>query len=374
MISVGPVQTAATFPADFAAGGAILGPTFNARILVISVVGNNVLCQIKKGKRGQDAWLEPFSLITSTIVFLGEDTTAVRFADETPGAHGTVRAQIWEQPDPLPGSFGPIFSAGIGGINMNIYSNGALVGNEPGLDFLTGEGITWTVTDVPGTKVTVKADDGVAAALTTIGDIPYLSATGPKVYSRLADVAVGQHLISGGVGVAPKWSGVGTAGYVWTANGAGNDASWQAPSAGGGLAYVNSSPSDPAGTTSTNIAGVMMGIAVQFTPTQPTIFASIVGMMDNNTANTGRGVAVIGRYGTGTPPTNGAAASGTVFGTFKQQINTASVNPRVGFTCQRLIGGLTPGTQYWLDLSVKAIVAGTASVYDLDVTAFDFDS
>lgn len=156
MIALGPVSTAADYPTQLGAGCS-LGPSYNARVLLVNVIGNNVLCQIGRGQKGQWAWLDEFSLITSTIVFAGNDIVAVRFRDETPRAHGTVRAQIFEEPDPLPASFGPIFSAGLGGINMNVYHDAALVGNEPGIDFVDGGGLTWTLADVSGDRVTVAA-------------------------------------------------------------------------------------------------------------------------------------------------------------------------------------------------------------------------
>lgn len=138
------------------------------------------------------------------------------------------------------------------------------------------------------------------------------------------------------------------------------------------LGYVQQSPSDPAGTTSTSIGGVMMGLAIPFTPSTGTVFATITGTMDQSTTTNGRGVAVQGRYGTGAAPVNGAASAGTAFASFKENIVTASANPRVGFTAQAMIAGLTVGTAYWFDLALKAIVAGTATVYDLDATVMDF--
>lgn len=47
-----------------------------------------------------------------------------------------------------------------------------------------------------------------------VGDIPYLSSTGPNAYSALADVATGNALISGGVGTAPSYGKIGLTTHV----------------------------------------------------------------------------------------------------------------------------------------------------------------
>lgn len=57
----------------------------------------------------------------------------------------------------------------------------------------------------PTTTKTIAANDGSNLTITgqAIGDIPVASST--TAYGKLADVAVGSALISGGVGVAPSW-------------------------------------------------------------------------------------------------------------------------------------------------------------------------
>lgn len=59
---------------------------------------------------------------------------------------------------------------------------------------------------MPTTSKTLAANDGsnLTLASQAIGDLAVASST--TAYSRLADVAVGQVLVSGGVGVAPAYS------------------------------------------------------------------------------------------------------------------------------------------------------------------------
>jgi len=72
-------------------------------------------------------------------------------------------------------------------------------------------------------------------------------------------------------------------------------------------------------------------------------------------------VQVIGRYGTGTAPSNGASATAqTTFGT------TQSVTPILSqflyIDAQGLITGLTIGNAYWFDISVASPNGGTSSI------------
>lgn len=137
----------------------------------------------------------------------------------------------------------------------------------------TGTLPTWgqvvLTSDVSG--ILPVANGGTAIASYTIGDLIYASAAG--VLSKLADVAAGSYLRSGGVATAPLWStltlpnaaskgevpyasaanvismlGVGTAGQVLTTQGAGAVPTWTTPSAGGsgitGL-LTNGDPTNP---------------------------------------------------------------------------------------------------------------------------------
>ena len=78
----------------------------------------------------------------------------------------------------------------------------------PGTD-ISGN-ISGTAANVTGTVAV--ANGGTGLATYTIGDLPYASAS--ATLSKLADVATGNALISGGVGAAPAWGKVGLTTHV----------------------------------------------------------------------------------------------------------------------------------------------------------------
>jgi len=85
----------------------------------------------------------------------------------------------------------------------------------------------------------------------------------------------------------------------------------------------------------------------------------------NNAVN--NGVILRIRYGTGTPPTNGVALTGTASGTGLQSVNGAGGTPTVPVTLLSTITGLTQGTTYWIDLAYAALTGGTVTLNTVDV-------
>ena len=291
-----PTLTSAAYPADPAAQGTNLAQlpwqpgqnpdTPNQRTAIVTVLGNNVYYQISPWRDGGPSWGPENRLITGLWIF--EDVAAIRFRDYTAGAHATVSVDLYEKGDPTPTSGGPIFSAGIGGINVNWYHNAALVANEPGLDFVDAAsgGLTWTMADVAGTKATVQpalavknADVAAAAAIAyaklnltgsvvnadiaAAAAIAYakLNLTGSVVnadiaaaaaiaYTKLAAGTQGGTLYNGASGVVTG-SGAGTSGYVWTSNGPGADPTWAAP-ASVGSTHLSGALGSPVAMTSAN--------------------------------------------------------------------------------------------------------------------------
>lgn len=80
---------------------------------------------------------------------------------------------------------------------------------------LAGQVITANPVNLGGTNVTgtlTTAKGGTGQASYAVGDLLYASAT--TTLSRLADVATGNALISGGVGVAPAWGKIGLTTHV----------------------------------------------------------------------------------------------------------------------------------------------------------------
>ena len=151
---------------------------------------------------------------------------------------------------------------------------------------------------------------------------------------------------------------------IWLA--AALDAGFQLIPAGDG-AVITTAPSNPA--TTVSLTPVMAGLGVQITPKASSrVSISIMGQMAQSTS--GDGSQVDCRYGTGTPPVNGAAASGTVVGQ-AQKFTAVAANHGGGFSLGGIVTGLTPGTTYWFDLSQESVTGGTTSLTGLTVEAFE---
>ena len=93
-----------------------------------------------------------------------------------------------------------------GGTGLD-YAEGYLVGD--GTSTLTTS-LTIPVADISGTLTVTQGGTGQSSY--TIGDIPFASSS--SVLSKLADIATGNVLLSGGVGVAPAYGKVGLATHV----------------------------------------------------------------------------------------------------------------------------------------------------------------
>jgi hypothetical protein len=133
-------------------------------------------------------------------------------------------------------------------------------------------------------------------------------------------------------------------------------------------ATLTATPSDPTGTTST-AAYVMMGFGTTcaITPTKSSrLLVSVYGQIGSTIANDGASYQF--RYGTGTAPINGAAATGTLLGSSPGVIATVN-NQEYPFNLTLTITGLTPGTAYWMDLGVAATLGGTTKLNNLTCTA-----
>jgi hypothetical protein len=117
----------------------------------------------------------------------------------------------------------------------------------------------------------------------------------------------------------------------------------------------------------------MAGLAGTVTPeTSGNLLIIITGNMSNGTAEDGSQVQI--RYGTGTAPGNGVAATGTAVGEPKN-CGTATTAGAAGyvtpFTCMAYVTGLSLGTAYWLDLGYASITGGTTTLTNIDVMAIE---
>jgi hypothetical protein len=193
-----------------------------------------------------------------------------------------------------------------------------------------------------------------------IGRISYQTDTGE--YWRLTATTPTWVLVA--VGSVPQG---GTAGQVLSKTSATNyAASWATLSAN---AY-QTGQYNPTGTAS--IPGVMMGLGTlmpaTITPVRTgAIFFLFTGIVRNSVSPAV--TAIEPRWGTGTPPANGAAPVGALIGP-GQQAHSPGANWYVPFCTAGLIIGATLGTQIWVDVRL-AVNAGTANL--LSITAMMFE-
>lgn len=147
----------------------------------------------------------------------------------------------------------------------------------------------------------------------------------------------------------------------------------------GNTPLVVASPADPTGTTSTT--GVMMGLGAVVAPNTASITPTVTGRvkativlnLTNSTATAGDGAKAQIRYGTGTAPANGAALTGTTIGSILTSVlERATANDLQGVTLVGVATGLTPGTAYWFDVSLAAIVGGTGLAKNVSVVLEEF--
>jgi hypothetical protein len=122
------------------------------------------------------------------------------------------------------------------------------------------------------------------------------------------------------------------------------------------------------GNVSTTIKA--MGLAAAITPNgSGKLFVLFSGMVQNSTA-AGNGATINVIYGTGTAPVNGATT--WTGGQLSIGLNfiASTTAGKQGF-CLHGIVSLTVGTPYWFDISLSALTAGGATVFDVHYTIFE---
>jgi parallel beta-helix repeat protein len=138
-----------------------------------------------------------------------------------------------------------------------------------------------------------------------------------------------------------------------------------------GAASVSYSPANPTATASTSLVMMGLGTTCTYTPKgSGSVMVTACGFWNTATASaTGTFSA---RYGTGTAPANGAAVSGTRWGTGTTDsgINSArSISAPAPFSLTQVITGLTAGTAYWFDLTTSTgNVADSATITNVVMT------
>jgi hypothetical protein len=195
-----------------------------------------------------------------------------------------------------------------------------------------------------------------------VGSLP-ISGSSSGVVSVLPQAAAGTYnfnlpTTAGSAGQYLTSQGGSSSAMTWTTN----------PYATGQTLLVG--PSNPTGTTSTS--PVMMGIGgvCHITPATSTrVFVTIQGQVSNNTTSDASTIGL--RQGTGSAPANGAAATGTVYGTTIGVGGGSNANVTWPFNLCAVITGLTIGTPIWFDLTLSVQVGGTSTIGALTCSAFE---
>ena len=135
---------------------------------------------------------------------------------------------------------------------------------------------------------------------------------------------------------------------------------------GAAATTAQSTPANPTGTSSAT--QVMMGLAGSITPTKSgKVLIIISGALQNTGGATTNTVQI--RYGTGTAPANGAAATGTTAGAALQSAPTNGSGPEA-FSINAIVSGLTLSTAHWIDVGLAAS-AGTGSIRTISISAVE---
>lgn len=156
----------------------------------------------------------------------------------------------------------------------------------------------------------------------------------------------------------------GAAGPQGTQGTAGTNGTNGTNGASAGSSCIAKQLAAPTGTVSA--AGLMMGLNMQLAAISTNIIFIITGYGVTNT--TGHPVTITAKFGTGTPPVNGAAITGT---TISVALTNSNFPTSVG-TPWTIVGtatGLTPATTYWFDVAVAGDGTAIGSVNKLQAVA-----
>jgi parallel beta-helix repeat protein len=129
-------------------------------------------------------------------------------------------------------------------------------------------------------------------------------------------------------------------------------------------------PANPASTVSATAVMMGLGSTCAFTPRgSGRVLVNVTAYASSTTA--AAGINCGGRYGTGTAPANGVAATGTQFGSASDagaRPSGTGSNAGTAFAFTDILT-LTPGTAYWLDLALLTTnVADAASLTNISMT------
>lgn len=137
-----------------------------------------------------------------------------------------------------------------------------------------------------------------------------------------------------------------------------------------GAVLSGGAPSNPTGTTSATVVHMGLGVTTcRFTPTFSTrVVFDIKGSTNSTAVNGQSGIQF--RYGTGAGPANGAAPTGTGFGSV-MTVTSSTANALEMFAVGGPVTALSAGTTYWFDIAVSSS-SGTATPSNITCSAYEF--
>lgn len=163
-------QGAGALTANGYVSTAQLGPATRVRQLYFEVLNADAIVQYWKPQPGSPDAGPVLELlerrITQGSLVTVDNVAGARWRSAVPGSPATIMGELDYATDPLP-AFQQVTQVTL---TLAVLDNAVLKGNETAIDFTDSASVTWTVTDVPGTKVTVSA--------TAIGAPPTGAASG----------------------------------------------------------------------------------------------------------------------------------------------------------------------------------------------------
>jgi hypothetical protein len=225
-------------------------------------------------------------------------------------------------------------------------------------------GITGVGTIAAGTwngSTIAAAYGGTGQSSYTVGDILY--ADGSTSLAKLADVATGNSLISGGVGTAPAWGKIGLATHVSGTLPVGNGGTGATTLTGyvygngtGAFTASTSIPNAATTATSANTASAIVARDASGNFTAGTITAALSGNATTATtaANVNNGTLTMAVSGTGLSGSQTFTANQSTAATFTVTSNATNANTASTIVARDASGNFTAGT-------ITAALTGNAS-------------
>jgi len=206
--------------------------------------------------------------------------------------------------------------------------------------YTAGTGLTLSGTQFSLTTPVTASLGGTGQTSYTIGDLLY--ASGTTALSRLADVAVGNALISGGVGAAPSWGKIGLVTHVSGTLLVANGGTGLTSGTSGGIPYYSSTS---AMTSSALLAAnaLMVGGGAGVAPSTVTTGTGVVTALGINTGTAGAFVV------------NGGALGTPSSGTVTNLTGTASIN------INGTVGATTATTGAFTTISASGVITSTVA-------------